>query len=290
MPIGKTVEAWVEPLEDEFALVTRSYIEDDAISSTHANSRVEMVRLDFKEAPKPFVRRSGKESEGQFSVQFDSVNFESEQNIDDFAADVSRIDSEITCRDAGRFAAGPEPLIVFILSNLEWAPVLAIGMWTFKRIERFVRYTVDESLRKVGDELSDISSEKIKSIIRAYRNRKAPDERPILIQVVIRGDTDLILLAKVKSEEEFPGINLEKLTTAMEGVGDLLQDAEEATFAQVSTDDWQFLYLKTRLRRSHRDCRMLREKQGEIRGIQGHECGHRRNGGVRILYFFERNA
>ena len=246
MPLGKTVEAWVEPLGDEFALMSRSFVDDEANTLTHEKSGVEIAYLGFEEAPKPFVRRFGTEDETQFSIQIDSVNFASKQEVDEFGMDVSRIDSRITCRDTGRFAFGPEPIILFVLSNLDWGAALAIGVWTFNRIEKFVRYTVDESLRKVGDEVSDIISDKIKDVIRAYRNRQVADERPILVQIVVRGDTDLILLARIESEEEFSGINLEKLTAVIEDVGDLLQNAEEATFAQVGENDWEFLYLKTR--------------------------------------------
>ena len=106
--------------------------------------------------------------------------------------------------------------------------------------------TQSTNLKEGGDEVSEVISDKIRHVIGAYRDRQAADERPVLIQIIVRGKTDLNLLARIKSEEEFAGINLEKLTAEMERFGDLLQDAEEATFAQVGTDDWQFQYLKTR--------------------------------------------
>ena len=53
MPLGKSVEAWVEPLGGEYALKSRIYIEDAAIPSAHEKSGVEIVHLGFKEASKP---------------------------------------------------------------------------------------------------------------------------------------------------------------------------------------------------------------------------------------------
>ena len=56
----------------------------------------------------------------------------------------------------------------------------------------------------------------------------------------------LVLQARVKNDDDIPVINLEKLTAEMENFKDLLQDAEEATFALSETEDWEFLYLKTK--------------------------------------------
>ena len=102
-------------------------------------------------------------------------------------------------------------------------------------------------MRKVADEISDSLSSKLIGFLKAYKNCQPKDDRPITSQIVIPTDnTHLILLTKLERDEDHPRIDLEKLTAEMAKYADLLEDAEEATFARVGIDDWEFLYLKTR--------------------------------------------
>ena len=55
---------------------------------------------------------------------------------------------------------------------------LGIGLWTVHRVEKFVRYTIDETLRKVADELSESLSRKIKKIVGAYTNLRGGQGEP----------------------------------------------------------------------------------------------------------------
>lgn len=246
MPLGKVTEAWVEPYEDEHALVTRTYIEDEIRYLTHTVHGTQLVCLDFKDAPKPFRRKSEDTEENQITIGVDWANFDSRQEFLEFTNDVGKFDDEIICKTLGRLSIVPEPLIQFIVANPELSAALAVGAWMLRRVEKFVRYTVDETLRKAADDLSDSFSGKIRDIMTAYRNRQSEDDRPVLTEIIIPGDMDLILLTRTASGDEFPNIDLTSLTEAMEGHGELLQCAEEATFARAGNNDWEFQYLKTR--------------------------------------------
>lgn len=246
MPIGKIKEAWVEPLEDEYVAMARIHVEDDARSAIHMRSGTDLVYLDFASAPKPFVQQFKKADQSLVTVGVDLANFYDKQNHAAFIDAVSSIDDEITCKYVGRHSLVPEPLIQFVLSHPDISLALSVGLWMLRRVEKFIRYTVDETLKKTADQISDILSAKLKQIVSSYKNNQSGDERPIQIQIIVPNDINLILLMRIDRDEEFPSINLKKLTTEMEKYGDLLQQAEEVTFARTGVDDWEFQYLKTR--------------------------------------------
>ena len=239
LPIGKLKEAWVEPLGSELAAVVSIQIEDNPSIETN-HSGVGLVRLDFEDDPRPFKRQ---EMEiGTLAV--DQANFDNVQDYNEFTKDVGHIDDKLTCSNGlGRHALTPEPLIQFVVSNPEISAALA---WILQRLEIFVRYTVDETLRKVADDISDSLSAKLKNILKAYGNRRSNDSRPTVTKIIIPGDTELTLLVKTGPGEEFPAMDLRKLTAEMEEYGELLQEADCATFTRVGVNDWEFLYLTTR--------------------------------------------
>ena len=246
MPIGKIKEAWVAPFEDEYVVMARMHVEDDARSTIHIRSGTELVHLDFASAPKPFVQQLKKADQSLVTVGVDLANFDNIGDHTAFIDAVKCIDDEITCEVVGRHSLELEPLLRFVLSNPDMCVALSVGFWILKRVEKFIRYTVDETLKKTADDFSDTISAKIKQIVSAYKNHQSNDKMPILTEVVIPGDIVLILLTQIERDEEFPSINLRKLTREMEKYGDLLQQAEEVTFAQTGVDDWEFQYLKTR--------------------------------------------
>ena len=239
LPIGKVKDAWVEPLGSELAAVVRIHIEDDP-SIEKLRSGIELIRLDFEDDPRLFKRLEIKTG----TLAVDQANFNNLQDYSEFAKDVSYVDDEITCSsEIGRRALTPEPLIQFVVSNPEISAALA---WILQRLEKFVRYTVDETLRKVADDISDSLSAKLKNILKAYGKRRSNDSRPTVTKIIIPGDTELTLLVKTERSEEFPAMDLKKLTVEMEKYGELLQEADCATFARVGVNDWEFLYLTTR--------------------------------------------
>ena len=246
MPIGKTKEAWVEPLGDEYAAMARIHVEDGARSATHLKSGADLVYLDFADDPRPFIQRLETASESLVTVGVDLANFDNPQSHATFIDAIKKIDGEIVCKNIGRHSAVPEPLIQLVLSHPEIVAALGVGLWTFRRMEKVVRYTIDETLRKVADEISEFLSCKIKGIVRAYKNRGSDEDGRVLAEVVVPGETNIVLLVEIARTEDFPHIALEQLATEMEKFGDLLQQAEEATFARTEAGEWEFQHLTTR--------------------------------------------
>ena len=175
------------------------------------------------------------------------VNFSSATDHSQFIDEVNQIDEHATSEIIGRHSLVPEPILQFVISNPDLSAVLGIGAWwAVNRIEKFLEYTVDETLKKTGDAIYDSLSMKLRRVFGAYKNRQSDDERPVLLQIVIPGDIDLILLDRVQNSEEPPKIDLQKLAAEIEKYSDLLQLAQEVTFVKSEVDDWKFQYLKTR--------------------------------------------
>ena len=248
LPLGKIEEAWVEPFGNEHAVIARIRIEDTFTLLKHRASDADLVLLDFANNPKPFVARSYKGiADGGAILSVDLANFANPRDYDAFKSDIATIDGKISCdRGIVRHSLGPEPLFQFVLSNPDITAAMAVGVWVVARIEKFVRYTVDQTLRKVADDISNALSMKLKNILKAYINRRNQDKRDVTTKIVIPSNPELILLVTTKHNEEFPNIELSELTEEMEKYGDILQEADTVVLARVGSNSWEFQYMTTR--------------------------------------------
>lgn len=246
LPLGKIIEAWVEPLGNEFAVGARLYFEDDIKQLTHSASGTQIVLLNFNKAPKPFKRKIWNEEQSGILVNVDWANFDTKVQYDQFSGDIKQIDEEITCSNSSRHSLVPEPIIQFVIANPELSLALAAGgSWILQRVGNFASYTIDETSKRIAEDISHPLNETLKRIFSSYKRHQSRDDRPILTESVIPGDVTLVLLARTRGDE-FHGMNMKSLTAEMEKYGDLLQHAEEATFAQTENGNWDFLHLKTR--------------------------------------------
>ena len=244
MPIGKVTEGWTESFGDEYAAMARVHVEEDARGAIHVKSGADLVCLSFAGARKPFVRERAHGGKGSLAIAVDWANFADRKSYAAFVDAVKQIDEKIVCRKIGRHALVPEPLIEFLISDIHIKMAVAVGLWTLRRAEKFIRYTVDETLKRTADTVVEVLSAKISRVVKAYGERHTKDHRPVLVKVVIPGDMDVILLTKVRGTEEYPERWLEELAVEMEKFGDILQQAEEAVFCRTD-GGWEFQYLKT---------------------------------------------
>ena len=248
MPYGKIVEAWVEPKGNHHVLVARMYVEDHVTQLIREKTGEQLALLDFAKYPKPFNKSFENESHDQTEVHVDFVNFDSKQNYDSFLNEVKKIGDGLSCgRGFGRKSLIPEPFIQIVLSNSEAAIVAsAIGLWLAVRVKRFIDHTIDETLRKVGDDLSDKLSAKIISVYESYKRYQAQDERPVVTQIIMPGDVELNLLTRTEHDAKHQGIDLGSLRAEIEKYSDLLQLADSVTFGREGAGNWKFLHMTTK--------------------------------------------
>ena len=248
LPIGKIEHAWVEPYKDGYAAMAQIHIEDSYSNLYHSRSHAELAHLDFKDSPKPFLQKEyGNSDSAQDSISVDSANFAKPHDYDAFKSDVELIDSTIACDNRiQRHSLGPEPLIQIEIANPALAVALSVGIWIIGRAEKFVRYTIDKTSRKMADDSSDMISNFLKEVLRAYKSRRPHDNRASVTKVVIPASPELILLIKTQIDEAFTAIDLRGLVEEMEKYGDILRESSSATFTQVGRQSWRFEYCTTR--------------------------------------------
>ena len=248
-PLGKLIDGWVEPFGDGHAAMARIYLDEHPFSAKHRRTGEELVRLSFRDHPKPFVRRGHKPvQEGRNTVRVDLANFPSMHAYEEFRSGLQETDRTMDCQHGiNRHSIGPEPFLALILSDpVISATLAAIGIWAFKRAKKFVTYTVDESMKKVGDELSDTISAKLNGIVRHYVTRKEQDNRPTTTQITIPGDLELNLIIETEADKEIPIINFNRLVDTVTKFGDILEQADSATFMLSKTENWKLQYLTTK--------------------------------------------
>lgn len=249
MPLGKVTDAWVESHDDRHLLLARIYYEDAVQSAVHLKTGTQLTLFEFSEHPKPLVRAFQNGPQEQTRVYVDRANFDNWQKYNEFESDVNYIDDRIICSAGlGRKSAIPEPLLQFVLSNPEATAVLAaVGPWILARAGKFITHTVDETLRKIGDDLSDELSAKVRSIHKSYKSRQSGDDRSVVTQIIVQGDTELNLLTRTERAEEFQNIDLKQLRAEIEKYRDLIQEADSVTFGREGNGGWEFLFMTTKL-------------------------------------------
>ena len=203
--------------------------------------------MEYLNHPKSFNKSVEQGSHDQTYVHVDLANFDNRQSYTGFTDEVSQIDDDMNCGlGYMRKSIVPEPFIQIVLSNLEAAAVAtAVGLWAYARVKKFINHTVDESLQKVCDDLSDRLSAKIISVFGAYKRHQSQDERSVVTQIDIPGDVDLILLTRTESDADFQNVDLKQLHSEVEKYGDLLQEADSVTFGREGKGNWELLHMTT---------------------------------------------
>ena len=233
-PIGKIVDVSMEELEDSF--VFRSVIDD-----THHVRRFRsrptgqsMVEVTFPDDQRPFSRLPPSGEIGPLEARADPINFETVKSFEEFeleAADTADLADHVG--SMSQRSLTPEPVIQFILNYPALSAVLGWAIW---RGQKFLTYTVDETLRKVGDEVSEIASRRIRNVIRKFDNHREPDRRDATCHIVILGDLEIHLLTRNSDIKSQTDISLGSLCKQMEIHADELDSAGSVTFAKTDQD------------------------------------------------------
>ena len=243
-PIGKIAKARLEDREDH--VVLRLNVDDtNSIDSFHhQRTGTQMVEVTFINDSRPFVRQSFSEESSTIEARVDGVNFQDQESFQHFRTAAQKPLSHADRIGLSyRRSLTPEPLIEFLVDYPHLALLLA---WLFRRGEKFLRYTVDETLRKVGDDLSDALSARIRSVIKIYDKHRAADNRDVTSHIIIMATPEINLLTRGKQTELNTDIGLPSLCEQMEIHKDILEDADSVTFARITKDeDWRLLHIQT---------------------------------------------
>ena len=245
IPLGKVRAAEVVDLEEESVMAVVN--DDTHFTSTtmHESSGNRVVEVTFPNDERPFIQNEEESFKAPITITVDSSNFD---NLGDFRKFIHTKDKEDDIEATSsmiRRSLTPEPLIQFGVSEAVLTGVLT---WLAFRGEKFLRYTIDETARKMGDTISDKLSEKLKKWLDIYNDLRSTDDREVTSHVIINVEPQIHLLTRSYEIDQCTHIGIDSLCRQMELHKDLLEDADSITFARTAKDEeWQFLYITTKL-------------------------------------------
>ncbi len=116
-PLGKVLEAWVEPREDgEYQLVEVAEIFEDYLQARLSNDVV-FLKQECETDKNPFTI-TVHEVEEKFVVIYDRVNFGDEENRQAFLVEIKNAEIEFIEKEISRKSAIPDPEIIIQLTEL----------------------------------------------------------------------------------------------------------------------------------------------------------------------------
>ncbi len=243
VPVGKVRAAKVIDYEGGSALQAINDETHRVTKSIHEPTGDRIVEVSFPNDERPFSQDSLETSGEAIRISVDWVNFDRHENLSAFLSTVDQ-DDGVATSIVGRRSLEPAPFIQFAISYPE---LTALLVWVFYRGEKFLRYTVDETLRKVGADISDKLSEKFRGWLGLYNDLRTPDTREVTSDLIIDTEPRIHLLTRGHNVEENTEIGLASLCKQLELRQDLLKDSDSITFARSKKDEeWNFLYATTK--------------------------------------------
>ena len=246
MPIGKVRAAEVVDLGENAALVVTH---DDTHSATaiHELTGNRIVEVTFANDERPFVQYEEGAVKALLAIAVDKANFDNLENFQEFLHISDKREGEEATSVMVRRSLTPEPLIQFVISDFTLAAIIGVGAWLGRRGEKFLRYTIDETLRKTGDAISDKLSEKLKKWLGIYNELRATDDREVTSHVIINVEPQIHLLTRCREIGQNTEIGIDSLCRQLELHQDLLESADSITFARTTKDEeWKLLYITTK--------------------------------------------
>ena len=252
MPIGRSDGAWIEKGENAVYLMAKILLDLDAEAQEHVQSGRKIVRLEFGKSTMGFSAHSEDWNTTELKIEIDPFDFDSLESEQMFVQEVTGSNDAVRVERYARHSEECIGLIRIILSEpgaLGLAGTIgSLAVWTGVRLERFFRYTVDETLRKVGDGISDKWSESILKVLKIYERRKSQTTKKYIWTVTIPGKPDLVLVREQEVGEnggEGQVLDLEEIQEELMHYDDLLPNAQEITLVKVTSGKWRFQHIKT---------------------------------------------
>ena len=244
VPLGKTMSAEVIDLDEESVLTVVVDDTHEVSRRVHEYSRTRIVELTFPNDPRPFVIDGADTFKSALTVTVDWANFDDKESFDEFSNTTDEDGESEVSQPMFRRSLVPDPLIQFAINYPEIAAALT---WVAWRGEEFLRYTIDQTLRRTGDGIAERVSEKIKKWLGVYNELRTPHEKAVTSHVIVNSEPLIHLLTRSQEVERDTEIGLESLAKQIEQHQDLIREADSVTFARTTKDDdWNFLYLTTK--------------------------------------------
>ena len=236
MPIGRTDSAWLEVNGDTISLMVNFLVHLNVDSERHQKSGTNIAKLQFGSSNRGYVNNQQNGADGGVVISVDPSDFEDSESWDAFVRKMTDESRTINVREYARHAVDPEGLIQ-----------ITLGAWAFLRLEKFARHVIDETLRKVGDKVSDTLSTMILDAIGVFEQTASKKVDKYHVVIVFPGCPELVLVSE-RLVSELDGlftVDSAEIGDVLARYGDLLSEAQEVTLIRERRGRWTFQHIKT---------------------------------------------
>ena len=236
MPIGRTDGAWLERTDDRVSLMVNFLVHLDVDTQPHPKSETNIASLQFGKSDRGFVSNKQTEADGDVVISVDPSDFENSESWDAFVRKMTDKNRTIQVKEYARNAVDPDGLIL-----------ITLGAWAFFRLEKFARHVIDETLRKVGDRVSDKLSNVILDTISVFEQTTSKKIEKYHVVIVFPGHPELVLVSeRLVNELDKPlTIDSAEMGDLLARYGDLFSEAQEITLIREQRGGWKFQHIKT---------------------------------------------
>ena len=238
MPIGRTDSAWLERTEDKTSLMAKCLVHSDVDGQRHSRSGTNIANLQFGSSNKGFASNRDNEDDGDIIIAVDPSDFENRESLDRFVQKVTNEDRTVRVRNYERNSVDPYGVIL-----------IAMGAWVFRRLEKFARHVIDETLRKVGDKVSDKLSNWILETTGVFEQTASKKMEKYHVVMKFPGRPKLVLVSERLVGEiggEVDKLHLTEIDDLLARYEDLFSEAQEITLIRKQKGEWKFQHIKTR--------------------------------------------
>lgn len=235
MPLGKVIKAEVNKMDDgEYQIeITQEMFE--TLNILEFNDGEKYIEEKSETDKRPFAEPYF--DTNKIGLSYDSVNFKSKQDMDDFLSSVTR-EYDVNLQMIARKQLIPDPEIIFTISQSVLA--VLVGKKIFDK-------AVDKLLDKALDEVDNFYSF-VKSTITKYIKYAIPKNRPITYVFQMSESMNIELIAITQDVELLmKAIEDDKIKKVLARIEDIKQKFEinRIQFLLNDKGEWEFNYLLT---------------------------------------------
>ena len=237
MPIGRTDSAWLERAEDAISLMVKFVVHLDVDAERHPKSGTNIANLKLGKSDRGFVSNRQSGADGGVVISVDPSDFESSDSWDTFVQKMASEDRTVKVREYARNSVDPDGLVL-----------ITLGAWAVLRLEKFARHIVDETLRKVGDRVSDKLSNWIIDAIGVFEQTASKEMEKYHVVIIFPGRPELVLVSERLVGEVgdvVDGLDSTEIAGVLARYGDIFSDAQEITLIREQRGGWTFQHIKT---------------------------------------------
>ena len=237
MPIGRTDSAWLERANGTTSLMATCFVRLDASFQSHSKSGTKIADLQLGNSSRGFVGNRQDATDDRVVISVDRSDFEHAESWNAFVEEMTGDDRTVRVREYARNSLDPDGLIL-----------ITLGAWAVLRLEKFARHVIDETLRKVGDEVSDRLSALILNAMSVFEQTAPKTLEKYHVVMIFPGQPQLVLVRERHVGELGDMVDEVKsgeIGDVLATYGDLFSESQEITLIRELNGEWSFQHTKT---------------------------------------------